>query len=360
MNKWLVGLVILIVVIGGYFVWSSQKTAPSTTQTIKIGLVSALSGDFAFYGESTRAGVLLAQKDLADEGINIEIIAEDGQFDTVKSLSAAQKLVNIDGVQAIYSDFNPEAIAISSFIKGKNILHVYDAAPVSPLQDNPLVYKSYIDFMTGCRNVAQYLKDKGIKTVGILSINIEAGDLCTEGVKDIYGDTTFVEKYNPDTMDFRTQLLKLKQNNVQAVFNVALPSATISSLKDMRTLKMSITFVASSDSISPDIISQNSTLLEGVVAFGLVPASDDFIQKLKQELPNQNVGYYPAAALAYIHTKQMALALKSCNSDTTCMQNEMDNTPSENAIGFGGFKNHVAEFALPIQEFRNGKFETVQ
>lgn len=358
MKRYLIILVILIVALLG---WMYYKNGPLTNKSsIKIGLVSALSGDFAFYGESTRAGVLLAQKDLADQGIKTQIIAEDGQFDAAKSLSAAQKLVNVDGVQAIYSDFNPEAITISSFIKGKNILHVYDAAPVSPLKDNPLVYKTYIDYMTGCQNVAQYLKNKGVNVVGVLNINNEAGDLCTEGVKKVFGDKAFVEKYNPDNTDFRTQLLKLSQNHIEAVFNVALPSATISSLKNMRTLKMNIPFMASSDSISPDIISQNSALLEGVVAFGLVPASDDFVRKLKQELPNGNVGYYPAAALAYIHTKQMVLALQSCNENADCVQNKMDNVPPENVIGFGGFKDHIAQFALPIQEFHDGKFVTVQ
>lgn len=358
MNKWIVGIVVLIVIIvGGWLIW---KESSEDDQLIKIGVVSALTGDFAFYGESALAGVELAQKELEAEGMKIRIIAEDGQFDSVKSLSAAQKLVNVDKVHAIYSDFNPEAITISSFIKGKNILHVYDAAPVSPLKDNPLVYKSYIDFVTGCQNVAQYLRDKGIMSVGVLNINIEAGDLCTEGVKKVYGDRTFVEKYNPEETDFRTQLLKLSQNHVEAVFNVALPSATISSLKNMRTLKMDVPFVASSDSISPDIISKNSAILEGVVAFGLVPASDAFVEKLKQAFPNENISYYPAAALAYIHTKQIVSALGSCEENASCLQNRMDRASPESVIGFGGFKDHVAEFELPIQEFHAGEFVNVR
>jgi len=358
MNRYIIILAILIVVFLGWVYY--EKESSTNKSSIKVGLVSALSGDFAFYGESTRAGILLAQKDLQDLGVKIEVIAEDGQFDAAKSLSAAQKLVNVDKVRAIYSDFNPEAITISSFIKGKNILHVYDAAPVSPLKDNPLVYKSYIDYVTGCRSVAEYLKNKGIERVGVLSINLEAGDLCTEGVKNVFGDKAFVEKYNPDITDFRTQLLKLSQNRIEAVFNIALPATTISSLKNMRTLRINVPFVVSSDSISPDIISQNSALLEGVVAFGLTPASDDFVRKLKEELPNESVGYYPAAALAYIHVKQMALALKSCNEDESCVQNKMDNAQPDNVIGFGGFKDHIAQFALPIQEFHDGRFVTVE
>ena len=341
-----------------FYLSQNQKSRNLGNRSIKIGLVSPLTGDFAFYGESTKAGAELAKKDLAKQGIEIQITAEDGQIDAARSLSAAQKLISVDGVQAIYSDLNPAAIAISSYIKGKKILHVYDAAPVSPLEDNPLVYKTYIDFVVGCQKVAQHLKDRGIQKVGVLSLNLEAGDLCTEGVSRVFGGMAFVEKYNPGTTDFIIQLLKLSQNGIQAVFNVSFPAETFSSLKDMRAAKINVPFVGSSDSFSPDLIAKNASLLEGVLAFGLPQASDSFIEDLRREVP-QSVGYYPAAALAYIHIKQMAIALDACAEDSVCIQDKMDRSEKENVIGFGGFEGHIAQFMLPIQEFLNGHFVTV-
>ena len=352
---WTVGVVAIVAIL----IAISLPGKKQTIQPLNIGVVTALTGDFAFYGESTRVGVELAQKDLRKEGINAQFIFEDGQTDATKALNAAQKLVDVDGVSGIYSEFTPGAIAISSFVKGKNVLHVYDASPVSPLVSNPLVYKTYIDYIAGCRMVAEYLKRKGVKSVGVLQANAEFGELCAQGVRSVFGPSVFAETYNIGTTDFRTPLLKLRQHNVEVVFNPSFPTETITSIKEIRELGLKIPFVAESDAFSSDTLAENSGSLGGVITFGLPHSSPEFERHLKEELPDQKIGYIDAAALGYIHARQIARALSQCDDDVSCVQNKMDNAASESIIGFGGFQNHVAQFTMPIQEFRNGRFETV-
>lgn len=357
MRKWAFVAAIVIIAAIVVFYWREKQPPQGSGQVYNIGVVSPLTGSFAFYGESTSAGARLAALELESEGIKVNIISEDGQTDPVKSLNAAQKLVNVDGARAIYSDLNPAAIAISSFLKGKDILHVYDAAPISPLEDNPLVFKTYIDFTAGCKEIALYLKNKGINTAGMLKPNFEAGELCLEGAREVFGEKLFVEEYNLGTSDFRTHIIKLRQHDIGALINISFPDETLSSLKNLRELRSNAVFAASSDSISPDTLSANQGLFEGVVAFGLAAPSDDFVQRLKNKLPQANISYYPSAALAYIHVKQMARSLASCqNADTECIKMKMNSSKPDDVIGFGGFDRRIAKFDMPIKVIRSGEF----
>ena len=133
MNKKLVLAVVLVVITAAVFVARfSQK--PSERGTIKIGVITDLTGPAAYWGESTRAGAELAVKELEEQGYKIQLIYEDYKLDAATAVSAAQKLVNVDRVDAIYAEFNPAAISVGSFLKDKKLLYVYDAAVISPLK----------------------------------------------------------------------------------------------------------------------------------------------------------------------------------------------------------------------------------
>ena len=124
-------------------------------ESIKIGIITDLTGPAAYWGESTRVGAEIAVEELQKEGINVTLIFEDYQLDSRKALTSAQKLINIDNVDAIYAEFNPAAISVGSLVKDKNILFVYDAAPTSPLKDSPYTYKTYLNYQEGCREIAK-------------------------------------------------------------------------------------------------------------------------------------------------------------------------------------------------------------
>src|SRR3989344_2255851 len=225
-------LIIIVVVLfaARYYVFSQPKLAEG--ETIKIGIITDLTGPAAYWGESTRIGVLLAIADLKEEGILVEPIFEDYQLDAGKAASAAQKLVNVDNVDALYADFNPGAIATASVLKGKDKLFVYDAAIESPLADSPYTFKTYLDYRAGCAALAKKFKDADISTIGYLKVNLEFGELCLEGLKSVYGDFVIAEGYILGDLDFRTQLTKLKAKDVGAIVNVGFEGDSYNTLRN--------------------------------------------------------------------------------------------------------------------------------
>jgi ABC-type branched-subunit amino acid transport system substrate-binding protein len=344
-------VLIAVAIIGINLVYfNGMENSP---EEIKIGIVTPLTGDAGFWGQSSVSGSKLAKQDLEKQGINVEFIFEDGQLDPKKALSAAQKLVNVDGVDAVYSEFAPAAISVSSFLKDKQKLYVYDAAIESPLKDSENNYKTYIDYKENCKSVAFYLKEKNVEKVGILKMNLEFAELCDEGIREVY-DNVVVEAYNPGESDFRTMLTKMKDKDVGAIFNPAFPAEAQGTLTQINKLGMEVYSIVVSDSLLGGFVKDNANLLGKTLTFGFPDVSEDFIGRL-----NTNVPAPEAAAVAYTHLTQLAKAISSCAGDIVCERSRLGSSPSTNEIGFNGFKNKIAMFEITIKRWNGNKFVEV-
>lgn len=320
-----------------------------TEQPIKIGIITDLTGPVAYWGESTIVGAELAVKDLEQQGILVELLFEDYMLDAKKAVSASQKLVEFDAVDGLYVEFNPGAVAVGSYLKEKQdeqLLFVYDAAITSPLETSDSTYKTYLNYQKGCKQLANSFKQDGVSRIGVLKLNLEAGELCLRGVQEIYGDKISVESYSLGDSDVKTQLLKLKERGSVAVINVAFEGETLNALKVLKEQNIAMRYGTVDDSITSRVLDLYSLELQGSYSFGFSNISNDFLNKISSEQLTTNYG----AALAYIHIFQMGKALAKCDKDMTCVRREMDNSIENPLIGFEGFKDHVAVFAMSIQK----------
>jgi branched-chain amino acid transport system substrate-binding protein len=101
MNKKLLvvlGIVVAIIVI----ITVSTNSKPADSDVIKIGVILPITGEYGYLGENVVNGIKLAEQQLELEtGYTIEIIVEDDVLDSAKGLSAYQKLVTIDNIDAL-------------------------------------------------------------------------------------------------------------------------------------------------------------------------------------------------------------------------------------------------------------------
>lgn len=325
---------------------------------IKIGVITPLTGGAAYWGESAKVGFELAKEELKDRNLEVELIIEDGQLDPVVALNAAQKLVNVDKVDAIYSEFNPASVAVSSYLKDKNIFHLYDSAAESPLNEGPYNFKTYLDYKDACGDVAKYIKDnENVKKIGLLKMNLEHGDLCADGVKNVFGlENVIIEDYNPGVTDYRTILSKLNNQGVDAIFHASFQPETLASIRQMNELGISKLFVGLSETITSDTFDEYGNLIEGGIFFGLPEVEQELKDKFKIINKGEELSDYNAAALAYIHIIQIANAIEKCGNDNSCISNEISKSVPDERIGFKGFKNRIAEFENRIVKFEKGNW----
>ncbi len=337
-------LLFAVVLVGVIFL--SFQGKEKEEEVIKIGIITDLTGQGAYWGESTRIGAEMAARELREEGYKVNLIFEDYRLDTIDAINAAQKLINIDKVNAIYADFNPGAVAIGSLMKDKDTIFMYAAAVVSPLEESPYTYKTYLDFRAGCRTISERLKEEGIDKPGLLKLNWEAGELCSKGVKDVYGEEALIESYNFGESDFKTQLTKLITGGAQAIMSPALEEGTLITLKNMRELGISLPFGTVQDTLNEQTINQYSEELKNGISFGM-----DIDREFSENISGYNLSTKDGAALAYVHVKQLVKYLTECGNSTICTANMLDQAGSDNTINFRGFENRIADLEMKIERY---------
>lgn len=106
MNKYIkigIGIVVIaVVIIIGVTNESSQKKSGS----LKIGVISSLTGDYGAIGENTVKGIKVAQRVYEKKtGTKVEFVIEDDGGDGVKGLSAFNKLTQINHVDGMINFF---------------------------------------------------------------------------------------------------------------------------------------------------------------------------------------------------------------------------------------------------------------
>ena len=100
-NKILSLLLIVLLIIGGIYwhgnnrnVQNKDITNSNTKKEIKIGIISILSGQYAFVGENMVAGARLYEKEWNDthKDQKLTLIVEDDSFDAKKGYCCIQKV----------------------------------------------------------------------------------------------------------------------------------------------------------------------------------------------------------------------------------------------------------------------------
>ncbi|MCX6803194.1 MAG: ABC transporter substrate-binding protein [Candidatus Diapherotrites archaeon] len=333
----------------GTFNLGSRNT---TAREVRIGIIDDFSGSGAQWGESERAGSELAVKELKSEGINTKLIFEDYRLDAALAATSAQKLVNFDSVDAIFSEYVPASVAVSSVLKDKNIIHIYCAGSVSPLAENYNI-KTFMDYAENCKQLALKFKEKGVQKIGVLKAQKEFGELCLNGVKEVYSNVS-IEEYAGlgEEKDVRTQIVKLKADGIEALVLPGIEDDLLYSLKAMKELNFIVPLGLSSEENTQRVHNEYSDMLKGSLVFGYKEVSQWFKEKIDLELGKKPTTYEPAA-LGYIHIKQLARAINACPAkDLNCIKASVLASPSEELLGFRGFVDRKAVFDIELKELQ--------
>ena len=325
----------------------------------RIGVITDLSGNMATWGQQTRLGAEIFADEVRAQGKEVEVIFGDHSIDTKKAVSEAQKMLYVDNVSAVYSEFTPTTVAISPVVKGAKRVMVYIAGARSLLKDNPYSFKSHNDFSDSCRGVAEYWKKRGIKQVGILKPNVEASELCLNGAKQVYPDI-FVQEFALGG-DVSTQVLLLKQHNVEAIFLPAYENDTLNMIKAMLVLQYMVPFAGLDNAITQKVVDMYPQAIENAIKIGLPDISAEFAEKVKVRDPKNSLVSIEAAALAYIHLKQMYAAIEMCGVDhIDCQISAMEKSKADSALSFTGYADRVAQFPAYLRRFKGSELQKIE
>jgi branched-chain amino acid transport system substrate-binding protein len=195
--------------------------------TIKVGLLSPLTGAVPTFGLSTQEGVQLAVKEWNAKGgvlgKQIELIVADSQCSADPAVNAANKLIDQDGVKFIVGEVCSSAsIPVSEIVNQKKIVQISPTSTNSSVTvdangvTKPFTFRAcFIDPFQGLV-MAKFAAGKGYKTAFIM---YDQGNDYTVGLAQAFetafnelgGQIVGKETYVKEDTDFSAILTKVAE-----------------------------------------------------------------------------------------------------------------------------------------------------
>lgn len=209
---WLLIVIIIILVI--YFATAGK----TPVKGFNVGLISILSGDYAAVGENLKNGVVLANEEYnakhPDAPINLSI--EDDGFSGGKGVSAYQKLVNVNKIDALINASTPTIDSIYDTVTQAHMPVMQGGEQGrEPTDDN--VFGLFPDSIVSEYDYGVYMRNKGVTQMNLVYTNLDAMVRFVESFKKGFQGSTTDFKIDASEKDFRTHALKAAAGNPQAV-----------------------------------------------------------------------------------------------------------------------------------------------
>lgn len=236
-----------------------------------IGVICDLTGAVAEYGKWVQDGITLALDEIAKEDPSFRIHFEDGQTSMEKALNAFERFTSIDNIHLMIGGCNSSSI-MSLAPKAnatKTLLFSTIASSPNMTQAGDFVFSNRVLGIMEVEAIVKRLNEFGIKTVSVVAHNNEAGMPYIEAFNKAVqneGITVVSEVLvDPNSNDFRTELIKLKSLRPDAVFLVTPVDQTLNFLKQSKTIDFSTKWLGISTLKTDYFIKNGGDLVEDVI-----------------------------------------------------------------------------------------------
>jgi branched-chain amino acid transport system substrate-binding protein len=239
-----------------------------SAEPVKIGVVYPLTGPASAAGTYQKAGVEMARDKINSEGgiigRQITLFIEDGANDPAQSVSAAEKLVTRDKVDAMIAAWgsSPTLAVSASVTKKYGIPHVVDTASsvkvtlLDGKRPNPWLFRTSPTSRMEAEGLEKFLPKMGFTKVAFMAVNNDWGRGAAEEfskvVKKNGGSVVTTEIINADATDFLTQLTKIKSSEANAIIITTDQAQVALMLKQYKQLGMTQKILTTGGGIVPE------------------------------------------------------------------------------------------------------------
>lgn len=242
--KFLGGLFVAAVLLGAGC-GSAGGSTTASTEPIKIGFISPLTGDASSLGVPTKQAAELAAEEInaagGVSGRKIQFIAEDGKCSPKDASSAAAKLMDVDKVAAIVGGLcSSETSAFApSAMQKKVIVFSHTSSAPSLSKTGKYFFRSYPSDAFQGKVGAEYAYNKlGARKVAVVYHVTEWGtglkDVFSARFKELGGEIVLVEGAPQEARDYRTIVSKVKAAGADIVFSPTYPDGATVLIKQLR------------------------------------------------------------------------------------------------------------------------------
>lgn len=260
---------------------SSAASAPSGTTavatsggTIKIGMITSLTGPYNPLGGFNKQAADLLVKQINDaggiNGAKIELSIEDDQSNPSQALTAVKKLIASKIVALIGPVFSSSCVAILDEVEAAKIPMITQCAAdsvVTPIRPN--VFLGPQSTRIAADQLLGYLKSEGKTKIALMHDSTEYGSLGGSIIKADaakYGITSVDEQlYELTATTFIPQLTKIKNGDAQAIISWGSGAPAVTITKEYRQLGISIPLAFSGAQASPLFLKPTGDAANGLI-----------------------------------------------------------------------------------------------
>ena len=224
------------------FTWCGSRSGDATitdeapTQAekrlVKIWVIAPLSWPASTYGEDMNNVYSDTMKEYSNENVTVKLIMEDWKCEWKSSVSAVQKLINVDKVDVIlWGACSSETIAAGKIAQQSKILMLSPTASAPDVSDiGDYLFRFWNDTHATI-TLAQYLNDK-YDNIAMVVENTDYAQALWNATKEAYQwDIVIAEDFNTDEKDFSIIAKRFAENQeIQSIVVITQSEATAAGL----------------------------------------------------------------------------------------------------------------------------------
>ncbi|MFY0545850.1 ABC transporter substrate-binding protein [Brevibacillus sp. H7] len=324
---WLASL-LLVGTLLGCSAGQSGQSAGTGAKEIRIGVLTSESGPSALLGAMNKKGLELALEEVGNNinGTKVVVISTNDDSKAEVSLANVKRLISEENVHVVFGPAaSTPASSTQQETEKQKVAQIGGIPAASKLTDNHPYY-----FRAGAiadrwqmKALAEFVKGQGWKKVAYLhDSNAYGTGLYTDlsnYLKDVVTETN-KEQYKPGDKDMKSQLLKIKEQNPDAIAILGTAVEAGAAAAQARELGLTQPIIGGSGLAMPNYIeiaksgAENTYLTAAFVNTDPRPEAKAFVEAWKKkfnELPDTH------AAQSYDAAKMLIAALQKAQLGLT-------------------------------------------
>ena len=335
---------VLVFAIGGLS-WFFVDGKRDNEQIVKIGVILPMTGNNSYMGKTMKEGLEFYAK-YAKPTLKYKLIYEDDQLTPAKTISAANKLVAIDNVDALITGTSLQAAVVAPIAEKNKVLHIALASDLA-FTKHDYNYSMTPSAEDEGKVLLGTLQEKGYKNVAMISSEEPYSNLVVDNLKKHFGDyglsLVYEAKFTAPQRDFKLMFAyaETKKPDIY-ILQSWMPEIDIL-VKQLKEANSSADFT----SLYAFFVSENLAMYEG--KFALNVGTKD---KVLREAFFKEYGKYPEqmSSVAYGILSILVDILQKSDQ-------EMDMIVSENDSLFGPLEleGKMIKYDPIIEVIKDGK-----
>ena len=331
-------LLTLLITLFFTLVYGLESTLAATPDSVKIGVIIPLTGNTAPLGEDCRQGIQLASE-VAPNSNSVEFVFGDSLDDPKQGVTEFRRLTEAEKVLGIIEFRGPVGMAINPLSLQKGVPLLGGVANVRFAEDNRYAFQLWPTSDDEARLYSQHLIDRGLLTVGLISLQDDYMSSVAEAFRRDYqklsGKILLDEEVAATESDFLSIVSRLKHASPAVILLNSSISHDAQLLKRIREQGLTQPVVANFYVSKPEALKIAGESAEGVQFLEI--ASDPYV-KLKRRLEEK------------FKVKRPSGATLSCYSGAALLFQTIENAQTKLATPEELYQALIAEKAIKLED----------